>query len=133
MKMTGNTIAATRRVRSRSSFRKSRFASMRIAPSSFVTLRARPAASPPRHRSSNSLPPAKPDARSRLSFGDLPHDLEVRVLQRRRVRLDDRQRRLDRAQDLVRAHTVELDAEERRLAEGDPARGGLRGHPPASG
>src|SRR3989304_5858153 len=98
MKMTGNTISATRRGRSRSSFRKARVAGLGGAPG---------------------------------SGGALPHDREVRVLQRGRVRLDDRQRRLDRAQDLVRAHGVELDAEERRLAEGDPARAELLTQPRA--
>jgi hypothetical protein len=41
----------------------------------------------------------------------LVHDLEIGVLERRRVRADDAQRRLDRAQDLVGAARLERQPE----------------------
>src|SRR5438034_8876655 len=76
-----------------------------------------------RWRSRSSLMKSR-CARARIaeaSVTRLTHDLEVRVLKGRRVRLHDAQRRLDAAQDRVHGVAVQLDLERsaaaRRMAE----------------
>src|SRR4051812_22760296 len=88
MKMSGNEKSAMIRVRSRSSLMRSRWASVSTPESSVMFFRLRS-----------------------CSFGLRRHDLEVRVLERRRVRADERQRRLDRPQDRMDAATREHDLE----------------------